>query len=290
MEKYTIVKSISKALYGDIVLSECNGEEFAMKRMVREYVIRKKTLSGGLNVPEDGMVEMEINTKIMNAKSKFGKQYVLVMKDIVHTKDMIHLVMPYCKHGDLFKKVMEQPCTLEMARIYMQQIIAGVYFLHTEIGVAHRDLSLENILINDDNDIQLCDFGLAMDSTALTNTLAGKSFYMAPEVHANQLYVPAKADSWSLGIILFIMITGFPLVEEAHHTDVRFAYLEKHGFRKLLASFKLQHLPEPLVHLLEGLLYICPTKRINVKDALQHPWLNPQNKLSKFRKTMARFF
>ncbi|GLE10938.1 hypothetical protein PINS_up023210 [Pythium insidiosum] len=98
-------------------------------------------------------------------------------------------------------------------------------------GFAHRDLSLENVLVTDDNTCKVCDFGLAAVADQPSNETVGKMFYMAPEVLSGSSYDPKKADVWSLGVMLFIMLFGAPPVESAAPTDARFKIISTKGIR-----------------------------------------------------------
>ncbi|GMF44073.1 unnamed protein product [Phytophthora lilii] len=93
----------------------------------------------------------------------------------------------------------------------MTQVFAGVNYLHQQIGIAHRDLSLENVLMHN-GECKVSDFGLSVAAKARCKERVGKEYYMAPEVVAGKTYDPVKADIWSLGIMWFILLTGSPLV------------------------------------------------------------------------------
>ncbi|KAG6612200.1 serine/threonine protein kinase [Phytophthora cinnamomi] len=90
-----------------------------------------------------------------------------------------------------------------------RQVTLGLHFLHSN-GIAHRDVSLENVLLRG-GVCKLSDFGLATDAERMCAEVVGKANYMAPEVVAGEAYAPVAADMWSLGIVLFIMLTGSPL-------------------------------------------------------------------------------
>eukprot|EP00644_Phytophthora_capsici_P015696 jgi/Phyca11/19165/fgenesh1_pg.PHYCAscaffold_44_\ len=83
----------------------------------------------------------------------------------------------------------------------MRQVLEGVFYLHSTLGIAHRDLSLENVLLSR-GVCKITDFGLSTDARGMCNGgRVGKEFYMAPEVVGGERYNPALADVWSLGIM-----------------------------------------------------------------------------------------
>ncbi|KAF1780645.1 Calcium/calmodulin-dependent/calcium-dependent protein kinase [Phytophthora cactorum] len=113
------------------------------------------------------------------------------------------LLFDYCPYGDLFSHVgSPNGVSLEMARSWFRQVASAVQFLHAR-NVAHRDLSLENVLLDSFRRCRLADFGLA--------SAAGSSCF------------GARADIWSLGVILFILVTGIPPFEKAGEVDADFA-------------------------------------------------------------------
>lgn len=91
----------------------------------------------------------------------------------------------------------------------------AVCYLHRK-GIAHRDLKLENLLIDDQFNVKICDFGFAKpDTVNPSSTFCGSKAYAAPEILAGQEYSPTKADVWAIGVILYIFVTGtMPFNEE----------------------------------------------------------------------------
>ncbi|GLE01456.1 hypothetical protein PINS_up010286 [Pythium insidiosum] len=186
------------------------------------------------------------------------------------------MVMEYCEGGDLFS-VLDRSANNRMeeavAMRYFRQVIEGVQFLHDN-GVAHRDLSLENVLLK--NDVcKICDFGLATEANRVCRgERVGKAYYMAPEIVEGADYDPMAADMWSLGIMLFIMLTGSPLVPLASRSDKAFLALESFGVVKILEVWGVaSSLSAPILDLLEGLLQINPAKRLSIRDVVEHPAL-----------------
>ncbi|CAK4254969.1 unnamed protein product [Aphanomyces euteiches] len=166
---------------------------------------------------------------------------------------------------------------LKVARRYFRQIVLGVHYMHGR-GFAHRDLSLENVLVNGKDECFVCDFGLATTTTARPNDVVGKAFYMAPEVAAGCTYDPVKDDVWSLGIMLFMMLTGSPLVEHASDKDSRFQFLKAKGIRKLVEAWRLDHAVNgDALHLLTQMLNLDPASRPSVKAILAHPFVTCQS-------------
>lgn len=88
-----------------------------------------------------------------------------------------------------------------------KQILKGIAYCHNK-GVCHRDLKPENVLIDEHGEIKIIDFGFSANSKTMLNNYCGTPAYMAPEIIKKQPYNGAKADIWSLGVILYLMMVG----------------------------------------------------------------------------------
>lgn len=116
------------------------------------------------------------------------------------------------------------------------------------------------------------DFGLSTRTDQLCFERVGKAYYMAPEVVAlRAVYDPKAADLWSLGIILFILVTGSPLVPLATEEDSAFRAFKKVGVREVLTAWKMaDFLHESAMQLQDGLLQCDPDKRLTIEQVLSH--------------------
>jgi serine/threonine protein kinase len=185
------------------------------------------------------------------------------------------LVMEYCADGDLWRVLQQSPNNRlpeDEARGVFWQIAAGVRYLHSH-AIAHRDLSLENVLVSD-GVCKLCDFGLCTAATSVCNDRVGKAYYMAPEVVAGQAYDPVAADMWSLGIVLFIILTGSPLTLKAGPMDDAVRALSQFGVRSIFESWGISALVSTdASDLVSALLQVDPAKRPTVEAVMKYSWL-----------------
>ncbi|KAL7225032.1 hypothetical protein ACSBR1_020335 [Camellia fascicularis] len=138
---------------------------------------------------------------------------IVQLFEVMATKSKIYFVMEYVKGGELFKKVTKGRLKEEVARKYFQQLISAVRFCHAR-GVYHRDLEPENLLLDEDGDLKVSDFGLStvsdqIQQDGLFHTFCGTPAYVAPEVLGRKGYDDAKVDIWSCGIILFVLMAGY---------------------------------------------------------------------------------
>ncbi|KAL2927285.1 CBL-interacting serine/threonine-protein kinase 5 [Bienertia sinuspersici] len=137
---------------------------------------------------------------------------VVDLKEVLATKGKIYFIMDYIKGGELFSKVAKGRLKEEYARKYFQQLISAIDYCHSR-GVSHRDLKPENLLLDEHENLKVTDFGLSalpeqLRHDGLLHTQCGTPAYVAPEVLRKKGYDGAKADIWSCGVILFVLLSG----------------------------------------------------------------------------------
>lgn len=138
---------------------------------------------------------------------------ILKIYEIMATKSKIYLIIELAKGGELFSKIARRGRLTEAAaRHYFRQLVSALLFCHQN-GVAHRDMKPQNLLLDQDGNLKVSDFGLSALPEQLRNgllhTACGTPAYTAPEVVSRKGYDGAKADAWSCGVILFVFLSGF---------------------------------------------------------------------------------
>jgi len=151
---------------------------------------------------------------------------VVALHTVVDTPDFLYLVLEFCNGGDLYDAITDrQQSSLladdESIKLVFLQILDAVEHCHS-VGVYHRDIKPENILIAGDGTVKLADFGLASRDELSTDHGCGSSFYMSPEHQDVRPYSPAKADIWSLGILLLNLCFGRNPWKQAAASDPTF--------------------------------------------------------------------
>lgn len=136
------------------------------------------------------------------------------------------------------------------------------------MGIAHRDLKPTNIMLTEDMRIKLADFGLSntykLGSKLMTS--CGSPCYAAPEVIEARAYEPLLADIWSLGIILYLMLSGFlPFQHKSTHTLYKLILAAQYEIPRSISRLAAD--------LIMSILKVNPTKRINISEIRNHPWL-----------------
>ncbi|KAF0700492.1 Aste57867_8976 [Aphanomyces stellatus] len=290
MQQYVVERDLAPALYGKVLLclDTVKGERVAVKRMEIAAASTHTTVDCKWRIPEDTAMEKHVNWALRRGG---GHPHILGIRADFVDGDSECFVFDYCGGGELYDALQHAPghrFDLATARMFLGQIARGVSFLHRQ-GVAHRDLSLENVLLDaTQTHAYICDFGLAVigrtSSFLCIDGPVGKPFYIAPEVAAGRAYDSTKADVWSVGVMFYMMATGRPLVQMAHHSDDRFRYLASHGLCAFLDALDTrQWFDDDAVSLLQLMLHVDPHERASVDQVLRHPFLRHHTQLSTCR-------
>ncbi|CAO2171526.1 unnamed protein product [Urochloa humidicola] len=198
---------------------------------------------------------------------------VVRLHEVMATRSRIYFVMEYAAGGELFARLAQSPRLPEpVARRYFQQLVTAVEFCHSR-GVYHRDLKPENLLLDARGDLKVSDFGLsalqdagaALRGDGLLHTACGTPAYVAPEVLLKRGYDGAKADIWSCGVILFVLMAGY-----LPFNDTNLVLL----YRKITQS---NYMCPPWFSvdarkLLARMLDPNPRTRITMSRLRAHPW------------------
>jgi serine/threonine protein kinase len=173
------------------------------------------------------------------------------------------------KGGELFNKVQRGRLKEDAARKYFQQLICAVDFCHSR-GVYHRDLKPENLLLDEGSNLKISDFGLSTISECkrldgLLHTSCGTPAYVAPEVINRKGYDGAKADIWSCGVILFVLLAGYLPFQDKNLMNM---------YKKIgKAEFKSPSwFSTDIKRLLLRILDPNPSTRISIEKIMTNPW------------------
>lgn len=207
----------------------------------------------------------------------------------------LNVVMPYCGSGDLFTFLQKMPKLPEpKARYWFRQIVAGVRHLQHTVGICHRDLSPENIMIDKQNSL-IIDMGMCIRMPYSTRNgppdtvtdisqgtrrrllkrqgACGKLPYMSPEIFRNQDDFDGEAvDVWTMGTILFCMLSGNRSYERPHESDPQFYWMTR-GLVNLLKDWGVV-LTDEAVDLLTGMLQVDPRLRLSLEEVANHSWFD----------------
>jgi len=185
--------------------------------------------------------------------------------------DTVAMVLEFVPGQELFDKIITNSFLSEAtSRDLFRQIVSAVGYLQT-FFVVHRDLKPENIMVTFDGRIKLMDFGFAnlFDSERRLNSWCGTLNYSSPEIVGLRAYNGPEVDVWSLGVILYTMLTGFMPFDGK--TGAEIAAVQKtlrHKFPKLPA-----YVDPACKDLLQGMLELDPARRMTLTQIAEHPWV-----------------
>ncbi|KAG5243042.1 kinase family protein [Salix suchowensis] len=204
---------------------------------------------------------------------------IVRLHDIIEVPGRILIVLEYCKGGDLSMYIQRHGKVPEaIAKHFMQQLAAGLQILRDN-NLIHRDLKPQNLLLSmsDNNEVlKIADFGFArsLQPSDLAETMCGSPLYMAPEIMQLQKY-DAKADLWSVGAILFQLVTG-----KTPYTGNNQLQLLQNVVKSTELQFPLDNkdLSAGCKDLCRKLLRPNPVERLTFEEFFNHPFLSPRKK------------
>ncbi|KAK9279947.1 hypothetical protein L1049_013631 [Liquidambar formosana] len=255
--KYEMGRLLGKGTFAKVYY----GKEMVTGESVAIKVIHKD------QVKKEGMME-QIKREI-SVMRLVRHPNVVELKEVMATKTKIFFVMEYVKGGELFAKVFKGKLKEDVARKYFQQLISAVDFCHSR-GVSHRDLKPENLLLDENEDLKISDFGLSalpeqLRNDGLLHTQCGTPAYVAPEVLRKKGYDGSKTDIWSCGVILYVLLAGFlPFQDENIMSMYRKVFKAEFEFPPWFSMESKR--------LISKLLVADPERRITIPAIMRVPW------------------
>lgn len=230
--KYVAIKSIDK---------EALKDDFSKKKVLREIFILKK----------------------------INHENVIKLLEVFETPDHVLIVMEYAGGGDLLHMVKSRKylCEEEALPIF-RQIVYGLAHIHSR-NVIHRDIKLDNILLDDEGAVKICDFGVSkiIDKDVTIYDQCGTPAYIAPEIITGVGYKGFYVDHWSLGVLLYAMLCGTVPFKAGNMKDLHELIIKgKFEFERKLS--------DEAKDLIKGLIKIKPEERLSIPEILEHPWMN----------------
>jgi len=263
--KYELGRTLGEGTFGKVkyAVHSDTQEAVAIKVLDKEK-IQKQNMGA--------QIKKEISImKIVKHK------YVVGMIEVLASKTKIFIVLELVTGGELFDKIVSLgKLNEDQALFYFCQLVEGVEYCH-KLGVCHRDLKPENLLLDAQGNLKISDFGLSslyvgdadMDGTSRTeilHTTCGTPNYVAPEVLADKGYDGKKADVWSIGVILYVLLAGFLPFDESTIVAL-FAKIQN-------ADFTYPSWFSATTRgLLDTMLVADPSKRVSLTQVKENPWV-----------------
>lgn len=210
---------------------------------------------------------------------------IIQLRDVFEDEEYLHLVTELCEGGELFDKIVDrasrskkagEPSCFseeEAARV-LREILVTVQYMHQH-GIVHRDIKPENILFTSKEEgspIKIIDFGLARQFNKSQDesmrTVVGTPYYIAPEVL--QKDYDESCDLWSVGIIAYILLCGYPPFNGADNSAV-YAAVRRGAY--YFPSSEWRHVSYEARDFIRRLLQVDVSKRMTIDQAIRHPWM-----------------
>ncbi|OCT91582.1 hypothetical protein XELAEV_18014641mg [Xenopus laevis] len=239
-----------------LVKHRSTGQHFALKCIKKVNSSRDKSLENEIAVLK-----------------KIKHENIVTLEDIYESSSHFYLVMQLVSGGELFDRILERGVYTEKdASNVIRQVLSAVKYLHDN-GIVHRDLKPENLLYltpDENSKIMITDFGLSkMEESGIMSTACGTPGYVAPEVLAQKPYSKA-VDCWSIGVITYILLCGYPPFYE--ETESRLFEKIREGAYEFESPF-WDDISKSAKDFISCLLEKDSKKRYNCEKALKHPWI-----------------
>uniref|UniRef100_A0A3Q2XGM8 Calcium/calmodulin-dependent protein kinase IGa n=1 Tax=Hippocampus comes TaxID=109280 RepID=A0A3Q2XGM8_HIPCM len=210
----------------------------------------------------------------INVLKRIKHDNVIGLEDFYESRTHYYLVMQLVSGGELFDRILDRGVFTEKdASLVIKQVLEAVDYLH-ENSIVHRDLKPENLLYysaDENAKIMVSDFGLSKTlEHGVMSTACGTPGYVAPEVLAQKPYSKA-VDCWSIGVITYILLCGYPPFFEENETRL---------FSKIMRAEYAFHSPfwdeisESAKDFIRNMMEKNPMKRFTTEQALRHPWIS----------------
>ena len=255
---YKLGPEIGSGAFGKVIL----GKHIPTEEKVAIKILDKSILN---QTPTDyQLVKKEISIlKIVKHKN------IVRLFEILETPRHIFIVMEYCEGGDIMSYILNRKRLTELESLkFFHQLINALYYLHSQ-NITHRDIKIDNLLLDSNLDLKLIDFGLSTKykDNELLDQPCGTIVYAAPEVLSYRQYHGMLANVWSCGIVLYGMLTGF----------LPFGDSDDEINKKKIIEGKIKmpsYLSEDAKNLLKHMLDTNPLTRFTLDDIMSHPWFN----------------
>ncbi|CAG0879385.1 unnamed protein product [Darwinula stevensoni] len=252
---YELEKTIGK---GNFAIVKCAMHMIAKCRVAIKIVNKMK-------LDEENMKKILREIEIIKL---LRHPHIIRLYQVMETEKMLYLVMEYASNGEIFDYLVANTRMTEPeARCKFREIVSAIDYCHRK-RIVHRDIKAENLLLDHNMSIKIADFGFSnfYEPGAKLRTWCGSPPYAAPELFEGRDYDGPKADIWSLGIVLYVLVCG----------ALPFDGNTLHSLRQkvLCGKFRVPYfMSSDCENLLRNMLVVDPEKRYNLTQVQEHSWM-----------------
>uniref|UniRef100_A0A672QLW3 non-specific serine/threonine protein kinase n=1 Tax=Sinocyclocheilus grahami TaxID=75366 RepID=A0A672QLW3_SINGR len=210
----------------------------------------------------------EVAIKIID-KTQLNPTSLQKLFEVIETEKTLYLVMEYASGGEVFDYLVSHGRMKEKeGRAKFRQIVSAVHYCHQK-NIVHRDLKAENLLLDADSNIKIADFGFSNEFTlgSKLDTFCGSPPYAAPELFQGKKYDGPEVDIWSLGVILYTLVSGSLPFDGQNLKELR--------ERVLRGKYRVPfYMSTDCESILRRFLVLNPTKRCTLEQIMKDKWIN----------------
>ncbi|ALC42693.1 par-1 [Drosophila busckii] len=254
--KYKLIKTIGKGNFAKVKLAKHlpTGKEVAIK------IIDKTQLNPG------SLQKLFREVRIMKM---LDHPNIVKLFQVIETEKTLYLIMEYASGGEVFDYlVLHGRMKEKEARVKFRQIVSAVQYCHQK-RIIHRDLKAENLLLDSELNIKIADFGFSNEFTpgSKLDTFCGSPPYAAPELFQGKKYDGPEVDVWSLGVILYTLVSGSLPFDGSTLRELR--------ERVLRGKYRIPfYMSTDCENLLRKFLVLNPAKRASLETIMSDKWMN----------------
>ncbi|XP_030193165.1 MAP/microtubule affinity-regulating kinase 4 isoform X4 [Gadus morhua] len=253
---YRLLKTIGKGNFAKVKLARhiLTGREVAIK------IIDKTQLN------PTSLQKLFREVRIMKT---LNHPNIVQLFEVIETEKTLYLIMEYASGGEVFDYLVSHGRMKEKeARAKFRQIVSAVHYCHQK-HIVHRDLKAENLLLDADSNIKIADFGFSNEFTmgSKLDTFCGSPPYAAPELFQGKKYDGPEVDIWSLGVILYTLVSGSLPFDGQNLKELR--------ERVLRGKYRVPfYMSTDCEGILRRFLVLNPTKRCTLEQIMKDKWMN----------------